>query len=238
MQQISKKKLRKIAESNGKCLITIGESNMIFEPGPFHYFGYEILAKIAENLPKQASLFSSFANSKLDNHNPTATSTPFLLDACGSLLSGNLGSYKFTPDFTLKITQETVYFKVTSATYVKAYRATLIERGLAFGNDYVLRCVYTSTDLRHRSVTDIQLANHHSSSNHAFFNGCKPSVYLTDHNKFQSNLGQISVQKRKKTDQVTVGHGREMTDVSSKYPGYTFRHETVTDPEKFVAFLH
>uniref|UniRef100_A0A915HT88 Secreted protein n=1 Tax=Romanomermis culicivorax TaxID=13658 RepID=A0A915HT88_ROMCU len=33
-------------------------------------------------------------------------------------------------------------------------------------------CVYTSPDLRRGSVADTQLANHHTSSKHAFFNGC------------------------------------------------------------------
>lgn len=94
----------------GKALITVGESNMIFEPGPFHYFGYEVLVKVAEHCPH-------YSVSAL-NH--TIFDMP-AFRAC-----------KFTPDFTLKVTQELIYLKITANSYMKAYRATLIEHGLAF----------------------------------------------------------------------------------------------------------
>ena len=34
----------------GKCSITVGESNLLFEAGPFCYFGYELLDRIVHDI--------------------------------------------------------------------------------------------------------------------------------------------------------------------------------------------
>lgn len=98
----------------GRATIIVGESELVFEPGPFHHFGYEVLRNMMIQAPR-------FTVANLESI-AQAVSVPSLPDPSAS------HRFTFTPDFTLKITHEMVYLKITASTYLKAIRATLIER--------------------------------------------------------------------------------------------------------------
>lgn len=83
----------------------VSTSNFDLEAGPFFYFGREVIDKMSELAPQMST-------------SPKPES------------SDDIG--KFVPDFNVKITDEVTYLKINAATYLKAYRATLIERGGAF----------------------------------------------------------------------------------------------------------
>lgn len=111
----------------GKCTVTVGESNMLFEAGPFHYFGYELMNKITSDICRRGSILS-LGGGGISNR--TGSVTGVSSPARGGSSDSVLRKFTFVPDFTLQLGQsDLIYLKVTSSVYTKAYRATLIERG-------------------------------------------------------------------------------------------------------------
>nr|XP_012146877.1 PREDICTED: metal transporter CNNM4 isoform X2 [Megachile rotundata] len=94
----------------GRVEVTVGKENMMFESGPFTYFGSQALTVnvgIAES--------------------PTATNP----QTVGSIQSINLDSmlrYTFVPDYTVRAVTEVFYVKIKRSLYLAAKRATLLER--------------------------------------------------------------------------------------------------------------
>ncbi|XP_076229097.1 metal transporter uex isoform X2 [Nomia melanderi] len=94
----------------GRVEVTVGKENMMFESGPFTYFGSQafiVNIGIAES--------------------PT-TSNP---QAVGSIQSINLDSmlrYTFVPDYTVRAVTEVFYVKIKRSLYLAAKRATLLEK--------------------------------------------------------------------------------------------------------------
>lgn len=93
----------------GRVEVTCGRENLVFESGPFTYFGQQALTQnvgVAES--------------------PTSAVQPL-----GSLQSVNLESmlrYTFIPDYTVRAVSEVFYLKVKRSFYLAAKRATLMER--------------------------------------------------------------------------------------------------------------
>jgi metal transporter CNNM len=87
----------------GMAEVTIGEEGMLFEAGPFHYFGLQALTKVAAE---------------------TAQLSPAEL----ALAEERQKATNFVPDFTMKATQKVLYLCVRSSTYLNAIRASYIER--------------------------------------------------------------------------------------------------------------
>ncbi|KAG5331368.1 CNNM2 protein, partial [Acromyrmex heyeri] len=94
----------------GRVEVTVGKENMMFESGPFTYFGSQALTAnigIAESPT---------------NANPQTV---------GSIQSVNLDSmlrHTFIPDYTVRAVTEVFYVKVKRSLYLAAKRATLLER--------------------------------------------------------------------------------------------------------------
>ncbi|XP_076759804.1 metal transporter uex isoform X2 [Xylocopa sonorina] len=94
----------------GRVEVTVGKENMMFESGPFTYFGSQALTV---NVPIAES--------------PTNTNP----QTVGSIQSINLDSmlrYTFIPDYTVRAVTEVFYVKVKRSLYLAAKRATLLER--------------------------------------------------------------------------------------------------------------
>lgn len=118
----------------GKCTVTVGESNMLFEAGPFHYFGYELLTKITTDLYRRGSVMSLGPPPTARNGSISMGSSPLAPGSAGVPVESSRKKYTFTPDFHLQIgQQDLIYLKITASVYMKAYRATLIERGRGGG---------------------------------------------------------------------------------------------------------
>ncbi|XP_017886454.1 metal transporter CNNM4 [Ceratina calcarata] len=94
----------------GRVEVTVGKENLMFESGPFTYFGSQALTVnvgVAES--------------------PTNTNPQTL----GSIQSINLDSilrHTFVPDYTVRAATEVFYVKVKRSLYLAAKRATLLER--------------------------------------------------------------------------------------------------------------
>ncbi|KAK2575789.1 hypothetical protein KPH14_007174 [Odynerus spinipes] len=94
----------------GRVEVTVGKENLMFESGPFTYFGSQVLTTnigIAESPT---------------NGNP---------QAIGSIQSINLDAmlrYTFVPDYTVRAITEVFYVKIKRSLYLAAKRATLLER--------------------------------------------------------------------------------------------------------------
>ncbi|KAF2894478.1 hypothetical protein ILUMI_11678 [Ignelater luminosus] len=92
----------------GRVEVTVGQENLMFESGPFTFFGIQALS---QNI--------GIADS------PTAPST------IGSLQSLNMDSllrYTFQPDYSVRAATDVLYMKIRRNLYFAAKRATLMER--------------------------------------------------------------------------------------------------------------
>ncbi|GLG94334.1 Metal transporter CNNM2 [Gryllus bimaculatus] len=93
----------------GRVEVTVGRENMMFESGPFTYFGSQALT---QNIGVADS--------------PTSPAPQNL----GSLQSVNLDSilrYTFVPDYSVRAITEVFYIKIKRSLYLAAKRATLME---------------------------------------------------------------------------------------------------------------
>ncbi|XP_015609989.1 metal transporter CNNM4 isoform X2 [Cephus cinctus] len=94
----------------GRVEVTVGRENLMFESGPFTYFGSQALT---------ANI--GIAESPV-NANP---------QTLGSIQSINLDAmlrHTFVPDYTVRAVTEVFYLKVKRSLYLAAKRATLLER--------------------------------------------------------------------------------------------------------------
>ncbi|XP_023288042.1 metal transporter CNNM4 isoform X2 [Orussus abietinus] len=94
----------------GRVEVTVGKENMIFESGPFTYFG-------SQALTANIGLAESPTNA-----NP---------QSIGSIQSVNLDSmlrHTFVPDYSVRAVTEVFYVKIKRSLYLAAKRATLLER--------------------------------------------------------------------------------------------------------------
>ncbi|XP_011303756.1 metal transporter CNNM4 [Fopius arisanus] len=95
----------------GRVEVTVGKENLIFESGPFTYFGCQALSP----------------NFAVVTESPTTTNPQSL----GSIQSINLDAilrHTFVPDYTVRGITEVFYVKVKRSLYLAAKRATLLER--------------------------------------------------------------------------------------------------------------
>ncbi|XP_048003920.1 unextended protein-like [Leguminivora glycinivorella] len=92
----------------GRVEVTVGRENLVFEAGPFTYFGVQALTQ---------------------NIGVAESPTP---SAMGSLQNINMDSmlrHTFVPDYSVRATTELFYLTVKRALYLAAKRATLMEKG-------------------------------------------------------------------------------------------------------------
>ncbi|CAD5230601.1 unnamed protein product [Bursaphelenchus okinawaensis] len=96
----------------GRVAVTIGETNMTFEAGPWHCFGKELLDVLHDDINK---------NKLMDNcHSSPKVSTVFNDVEMKRLM--------FIPDYTVVIKDQCTYLEVTPQTYLLAFKSTLITR--------------------------------------------------------------------------------------------------------------
>uniref|UniRef100_A0A8D8YKD0 Metal transporter CNNM2 n=1 Tax=Cacopsylla melanoneura TaxID=428564 RepID=A0A8D8YKD0_9HEMI len=97
----------------GRAQVTVGKENLVYEAGPFSYFGCQALT---QNI--------GVAESPTNN-------TSGVQGLGGSLQSVNLDSilrYTFVPDYSVRATTEMFYVKIRRSFYLAAKRATLMEK--------------------------------------------------------------------------------------------------------------
>ncbi|GFY78974.1 metal transporter CNNM2 [Trichonephila inaurata madagascariensis] len=92
----------------GRCRVTVCKENLVFETGPFSFFGIPAITVTVN------------AGDTSQNHKQSLTSI--------SLSPENPVSKTFIPDYTVVSITETLYMKIHWAVYLAAYRATLMER--------------------------------------------------------------------------------------------------------------
>lgn len=98
----------------GRVEVTVGRENLVFESGPFTYFGTQALVQnvgIAESPNNQQS-------------------------AMGSLQSLNVDAllrHTFIPDYSVRAVTEVIYIAIKRNLYLAAKRATLLERAQRIG---------------------------------------------------------------------------------------------------------
>ncbi|RVE44499.1 hypothetical protein evm_010828 [Chilo suppressalis] len=92
----------------GRVEVTVGRENLVFEAGPFTYFGVQALTQ---------------------NIGVAESPTP---SAMGSLQNINVDAmlrHSFVPDYSVRATSELFYLTVKRSLYLAAKRATLMEKG-------------------------------------------------------------------------------------------------------------
>lgn len=95
----------------GRAEVVVGKENLVYEAGPFSYFGCQALT---QNIGVAES--------------PTNNSS---VQAYGSLQSVNLDSilrYTFVPDYSVRAITEMFFLKIRRSFYLAAKRATLMEK--------------------------------------------------------------------------------------------------------------
>ncbi|XP_060526504.1 unextended protein [Cylas formicarius] len=91
----------------GRVEVTVGKENLVFEGGPFTYFGTQALVQTV------------------------GIESPAAPSGMGSLESLNIDSmlrHTFIPDYTVRASTEVLYLKIKRSLYLAAKRATLMER--------------------------------------------------------------------------------------------------------------
>ncbi|XP_053693544.1 unextended protein [Sabethes cyaneus] len=99
----------------GRVEVTVGRENLVFESGPFTYFGTQALTQnVGVDVPVDSSQ-----------------------QIMGSLQSLNMDAmlrHIFLPDYTVKAVTEVVYIQIKRNLYLAAKRATLMERSQRLGD--------------------------------------------------------------------------------------------------------
>ncbi|XP_076257606.1 metal transporter uex isoform X1 [Rhynchophorus ferrugineus] len=91
----------------GRVEVTVGKENLVFEGGPFTYFGTQALVQTV------------------------GIESPAAPSGMGSLESLNIDSllrHTFIPDYTVRASTEVLYLKIKRSLYLAAKRATLMEK--------------------------------------------------------------------------------------------------------------
>ncbi|KAG5875811.1 hypothetical protein JTB14_017544 [Gonioctena quinquepunctata] len=92
----------------GRVEVTVGKESLMFEGGPFTYFGTQALVQtVGIESPSVA---------------------PSTMGSLESLNIDSLLRHTFIPDYTVRATTEVLYLKVKRSLYLAAKRATLMER--------------------------------------------------------------------------------------------------------------
>lgn len=98
----------------GRIEVKVGTEHLLFQSGPFTYFGISVL-NVSNEIAAAASLAQSPVMSPqstpIPHHHPTLTYPD-----------------NFVPDFTVYPVTDLLYLYITRAQYVAAYRASLVER--------------------------------------------------------------------------------------------------------------
>ncbi|XP_062561315.1 unextended protein [Armigeres subalbatus] len=166
----------------GRVEVTVGKENLIFESGPFTYFGTQALSQnVGVDIPVDSPQ-----------------------QIMGSLQSLNMDAmlrHTFIPDYTVKAVSEVVYIQIKRNLYLAAKRATLMERSQRFGyqssmepiDDEVEKLLH-SLDEDDRSYGADTVANLHTpKASKPTSNAPSPTTVLSDHNNGPVPPGNLGV---------------------------------------------
>lgn len=110
----------------GRAVVTIGQTEMTFEAGPWHSFGNELLDRLHQittsikvNQPSQ---------SPRSSHGALATTAAGSTVAITQLNDVDMKKVNFVPDFTATIRDDCTYLEISAQTYLLAYKSTLINK--------------------------------------------------------------------------------------------------------------
>ncbi|XP_058118100.1 unextended protein [Anopheles coustani] len=148
----------------GRVEVTVGKENLLFESGPFTYFGIQALT---QNLGYEV-----------------AVETP--QQVMGSLQSLNRDAqmrHTFIPDYTVKAVTDLLYIQISRNLYLAAKRATLMERSQKLGDQSmdpidaeVEKLLNSLDDNDHNSVTpDMTNLTVHSGTKASISSSIAPS---------------------------------------------------------------
>lgn len=106
----------------GRAQVTIGKENLVFECGPFTFFGIQSLAQ-------QTPLGEySAANISTPGSNPSINAGSGALNTSSPDHGSKLSLVIFVPDYTVQAVQDLLYLCIKRTHYQAALRATMIER--------------------------------------------------------------------------------------------------------------
>ncbi|XP_058055777.1 unextended protein [Anopheles bellator] len=163
----------------GRVEVTVGKENLIFESGPFTYFGVQALTQnvgydFAGDTPQQIM---------------------------GSLQSLNRDAslrHTFIPDYTVKAVTEVLHLQISRNLYLAAKRATLMERSQRMGSDQmdpldaeVEKLLHSLDEDDHSITADTTNLTVHSGTkaSKASSKAASPTMALNDHtNKTNFNV--------------------------------------------------
>ncbi|CAO4372158.1 unnamed protein product [Caenorhabditis nigoni] len=91
----------------GRINVTIGSSGMIFEAGPWHHFGGEIMAKMVEGAATLGRSMSIVGTSDLSARRP---------------------DLMFRPDYSAVVKDDCTYLEISVSAFINAYKASLMQR--------------------------------------------------------------------------------------------------------------
>lgn len=115
----------------GRALVTIGQTEMTFEAGPWHCFGNELLDRlhqVTSTMKKpQKSQSRRGSQANLTNAVTNTASNP--------LNEVDAKKMTFVPDYTAIIKDDCTYLEINAQTYLLAFKSTLINRNRADTQD-------------------------------------------------------------------------------------------------------
>ncbi|KAI5632957.1 metal transporter CNNM4 [Phthorimaea operculella] len=97
----------------GRVEVTVGRENLVFEAGPFTYFGVQSLTQ----------------NITFNNLDLTESPAPSTLGSLQNLNMDSMLRHTFVPDYSVRAIADLYYLTINRTMYLAAKRATLMEKG-------------------------------------------------------------------------------------------------------------
>lgn len=117
----------------GRVEVIVGKENLVFESGPFTYFGLQALVPQTSIIGKSPSSRRPTAATV----SPVTAESPVVASQMGSLQSLNMDAmqrFSFQPDYSVRVVTDVLYMRVPRSLYLAAKRATLMERSTTDNN--------------------------------------------------------------------------------------------------------
>lgn len=118
---------------DGKAQVTVGTENLIFDAGPFAYFGTAALRLTANDFKNAARPPTPDSPKSGPSSSSQATVTVTKTDAPS--IPPLADTVNFVPDYTVKIIEPSLYLKVTRNVYLAAFKASTMEQLKQFSQD-------------------------------------------------------------------------------------------------------
>lgn len=119
---------------DGKAQVTVGSEGLVFDAGPFAYFGTAALRLTASDLKTAAR--PPTPDSPKDS---PCSSTPLAIGANTSSDAPSIPPpaevVNFVPDYTVRIVEPSLYMKVPRNVYLAAFKASTMEQLKQFSQD-------------------------------------------------------------------------------------------------------